>query len=160
MRNPSRQQSGKALNVSFYFFFCFAVFGLCWHRLQETEIHSTKASNSFLKAIDVLTQGIAITSGRPVLVHGYFEASNQLSTLGTASAASFWTLSGVQSSTVEIDPNYWYPQGLAKQITNDTLPWSQWDIVAHFNPDAGEFWFDDDHGPISSFQYDFFYVWV
>lgn len=89
--------------------------------------------------------------------------------LGQASATSFWKLAA-DPSEPRIDPFYWYPQALAKQLapSNQEKAWAKSDIDAEFNHDRGSdptlpkgmprFWFRESKKVIQAAQYDFEYV--
>lgn len=89
--------------------------------------------------------------------------------LGQASATSYWTLDS-NPQQPSIDPNYWYPQALAKQLVaaGKEKAWAPTDITAEFNHDSSpnsklpksvnRFWFKESNVPILPSQYDFEYV--
>ncbi|KAL1918163.1 uncharacterized protein VTP21DRAFT_3429 [Calcarisporiella thermophila] len=77
-------------------------------------------------------------------------------TLGWSSSSAQWTLPGLQG----IDPNYLYPQSLAKQLSPFDLQWADYDIITEFNSDVVEnkIWFKADNTTIGPKQIDFEYL--
>ncbi|KAL7751781.1 Structural maintenance of chromosomes protein 4 [Sorochytrium milnesiophthora] len=81
--------------------------------------------------------------------------AQQKNALGWAMPSSLWSLYGLEG----VDPDYTYPQALAKQLVVKTLSWNDADILARFNADAS-FWFEGDVSPIRPDQTDALYVVV
>ncbi|KNE68677.1 hypothetical protein AMAG_12846 [Allomyces macrogynus ATCC 38327] len=74
--------------------------------------------------------------------------------LGSAYPSSQWNLYGL----VGVDPDYTYPQALAKQLVVSPLQWGESDITAQLNADAN-LWFEGDQ-PIGPDQTDALYLVV
>ncbi|KAI9219933.1 hypothetical protein BC828DRAFT_398544 [Blastocladiella britannica] len=74
--------------------------------------------------------------------------------LGSAFPTSQWNLFGIDG----VDPEYTYPQALAKQLAVEPLSWTGSDVTAQFNVDA-DLWFEGDPA-IKATQTDSLYVVV
>ncbi|KAJ1551244.1 hypothetical protein HK096_002271 [Nowakowskiella sp. JEL0078] len=127
----------------------------------------SSAKETFRSAGEIISQTINLV--QPIFVKAQFMSfcaisgncdDNGQKLLGQATAASYWAL----NDAVGADPDYWYPQALAKQIvgSNSTLDWSTYDIAAQFNSDKignkGLFWFPNSNTTVQKGQYDFLYV--
>jgi len=90
----------------------------------------SKAQQAYLNAAGIIAGMLNLKQSINVdasFVSFCSQGECQNNVLGQATAASFWSLN---PTNVNIDENYWYPQSLAKQLSDETLQWSEFDIVA------------------------------
>ena len=124
-----------------------------------------KAHNAYKSAANILSKVIRFK--RPIKVKAVYssfcdsQSECNSGTLGQATAPAYYILK-------DIDPDFWYPQALAKQITDKEYQWVEHDVYAQFNADndvglpkgINKFWFREDGKKIHPKQYDFEYVYV
>lgn len=128
---------------------------------EKDEVMCKKANTAYQNVANTLSRVLKLNRDIKVRAEYTSFCKNlgqcEVSTLGQASSSMYFSINGVPN----VDPNYWVPQPLAKQMV-EGLPFAEYDIHAQFNADNpkdfnkkySRFWFKGDPA-IKQDQFDF-----
>ncbi|RUP47820.1 hypothetical protein BC936DRAFT_145298 [Jimgerdemannia flammicorona] len=109
---------------------------MCDYGIENTDFCIQKVADAIASAAMYLNSVVNLMTPIKVCATYCSFCTNGCSnnTLGWAAPGSQWTLPNLAN----VDPNYLYPQSLAKQLVpfNISMNWNECDIIAEFNHDA------------------------